>query len=220
MVLYGYLVGRFDRLHLWLLIATTSVLALSIGGALLGEVDMSICLTVLMVAPAITVVAMKCGDTAIRPRRSRTLEFDRLRVPRDPRRTSNPPALASADAQVGGLRPANGPAADKVYSLSSLINARRRAQIGGFAGENGERWTGVSLLRQQPLTKNSPTEMTPCCAPLFCAYFEAWIVDRSAAQHRPRFSLCPGFSKASDSRRLLRSSKRRGAWPYSTGLRS
>ena len=53
--LYYYLVRSFDALHVWLLIATAAVVALSILAAAAG-VDIAICLVILMLAPAVTVV--------------------------------------------------------------------------------------------------------------------------------------------------------------------
>ncbi|PTE06875.1 hypothetical protein C9427_29735 [Mesorhizobium helmanticense] len=53
--LYYYLVPRFDPLHAWLLVATAAVVALAVFAALAG-VDMAICLVILMLAPAVTVV--------------------------------------------------------------------------------------------------------------------------------------------------------------------
>ena len=53
--LYYYLVRSFDLLHVWLLAGTGVVVAAAIIAALNG-VDMAICLTILMLAPAITVI--------------------------------------------------------------------------------------------------------------------------------------------------------------------
>lgn len=53
--LYYYLVRRFDPFHRWLLLATAAVAALAVGAALAG-VDMAVCLVILMLAPAVTVV--------------------------------------------------------------------------------------------------------------------------------------------------------------------
>lgn len=53
--LYTYLVGRFDRFHVWLLMATAAVLALAVVAALSGA-DMAVCLVILMIAPMVTVV--------------------------------------------------------------------------------------------------------------------------------------------------------------------
>jgi low temperature requirement protein LtrA len=53
--LYTYLVRRFDPFHIWLLVATAAVVALAILAALAG-VDMAVCLVILMLAPAVTVV--------------------------------------------------------------------------------------------------------------------------------------------------------------------
>ncbi|SJM31746.1 conserved membrane hypothetical protein [Mesorhizobium delmotii] len=53
--LYYYLVQSFVRLHAWLLMATAAVVVLAIIAALAG-IDMAICLVILMLAPAVTVV--------------------------------------------------------------------------------------------------------------------------------------------------------------------
>jgi low temperature requirement protein LtrA len=53
--LYYYLVRRFDLLHVWLLIGTAAVAALAVVAALAG-VDMTVCLVILMLAPAVTVI--------------------------------------------------------------------------------------------------------------------------------------------------------------------
>jgi low temperature requirement protein LtrA len=53
--LYYYLVRRFDPFHLWLLSATAGVVAVAVGAALSG-VSMAVCLLILMLAPAVTVV--------------------------------------------------------------------------------------------------------------------------------------------------------------------
>jgi low temperature requirement protein LtrA len=53
--LYTYLLGRFDPFHVWLLIATAAVVVLAVIAALAG-VDMAVCLVMLMLAPAVTVV--------------------------------------------------------------------------------------------------------------------------------------------------------------------
>jgi low temperature requirement protein LtrA len=53
--LYYYLVRRFDLLHVWLLIGTAAAVGLAVIAAL-GGVDMGICLVILMLAPAVTVV--------------------------------------------------------------------------------------------------------------------------------------------------------------------
>jgi low temperature requirement protein LtrA len=53
--LYYHLVRRFDPLHVWLLTATGAVVALAVIAALAG-VDMAMCLVILMLAPAVTVV--------------------------------------------------------------------------------------------------------------------------------------------------------------------
>jgi low temperature requirement protein LtrA len=53
--LYAYLLQRFDTFHIALLLATTAVIAAAIVAARLG-VDMAVCLTILMLAPAVSVV--------------------------------------------------------------------------------------------------------------------------------------------------------------------
>ena len=53
--LYYYLVRRFDPFHVWLLIATAAVVAVAVIAALSG-ISMAVCLVVLMLAPAVTVV--------------------------------------------------------------------------------------------------------------------------------------------------------------------
>ncbi|WP_421915363.1 low temperature requirement protein A [Mesorhizobium sp.] len=53
--LYYYLVPRFDLFHIWLLAATAAAVALAIVAALAG-VDMAVCLIILTLAPAVTVV--------------------------------------------------------------------------------------------------------------------------------------------------------------------
>lgn len=53
--LYYYLVQRFDPFHIWLLLATAAVAALAVIAALAG-VDMAVCLVILTLAPAVTVV--------------------------------------------------------------------------------------------------------------------------------------------------------------------
>jgi hypothetical protein len=53
--LYYYVVRRFDFLHVWLLSATAALVALAVAAALAG-VDMAMCLVILMLAPAVTVV--------------------------------------------------------------------------------------------------------------------------------------------------------------------
>ena len=52
---YYYLVRRFNRFQLWLLLATAAVLLLTVVAALSG-VSMANCLVILMLAPAVTVV--------------------------------------------------------------------------------------------------------------------------------------------------------------------
>jgi len=53
--LYYHLVRQFDVLHVWLLSGTVLVVALAIGAAV-ANVDMAVCLIVLTLAPAVTVV--------------------------------------------------------------------------------------------------------------------------------------------------------------------
>lgn len=53
--IYAYLVGEFDRFHLWLLAGTAVVIAATIIAAALG-VSMAVCLLILVLAPAVTVV--------------------------------------------------------------------------------------------------------------------------------------------------------------------
>jgi len=53
--LYYYLVRRFDPFHIWLLVATAAVVALAVIAAIAG-VDMAVCLIILTLAPAVTVV--------------------------------------------------------------------------------------------------------------------------------------------------------------------
>jgi low temperature requirement protein LtrA len=53
--LYSYLLDRFDPFHAWLLIGTAAVAALAVIAALAGT-DMAVCLVILMLAPAVTVV--------------------------------------------------------------------------------------------------------------------------------------------------------------------
>jgi low temperature requirement protein LtrA len=53
--LYYYLVRRFDPFHIWLLVATITVAVLAVVAALSG-VEMAVCLVILMLAPAVTVV--------------------------------------------------------------------------------------------------------------------------------------------------------------------
>lgn len=53
--LYYYLARQFDFLHLGLLIGTAAVVALAVIAAI-AEVDMAVCLIILMLAPAVTVV--------------------------------------------------------------------------------------------------------------------------------------------------------------------
>jgi low temperature requirement protein LtrA len=53
--LYYYLVRRFDPYHVALLLATAAVMVLAVVAALSG-IDMAVCLVILMLAPAVTVV--------------------------------------------------------------------------------------------------------------------------------------------------------------------
>jgi low temperature requirement protein LtrA len=53
--LHYYLARQFDFLHVWLLIGTVAVVALAVIAALAG-VDMAVCIIILMLAPAVTVV--------------------------------------------------------------------------------------------------------------------------------------------------------------------
>jgi hypothetical protein len=53
--LYYYLVRRFDPFHIWLLILTAAVVALAVIAALSG-IDMAVCLVILTLAPAVTIV--------------------------------------------------------------------------------------------------------------------------------------------------------------------
>jgi low temperature requirement protein LtrA len=53
--LYYYLVRRFDPFHVWLLLATAGVVAVAVIAAMSG-VSMAVCLVILMLAPAVTVV--------------------------------------------------------------------------------------------------------------------------------------------------------------------
>lgn len=54
-LLHYYLVRRFDLLHAWLLGGTAAIVSLAVVAALAG-VDMAICLVVLTLAPAVTIV--------------------------------------------------------------------------------------------------------------------------------------------------------------------
>ena len=53
--LYYYLVQRFDPFHIWLLLASAAVVAVAVAAAISG-VDMAVCLVILMLAPAVTVI--------------------------------------------------------------------------------------------------------------------------------------------------------------------
>ena len=53
--LYYHLVRRFDPFHVWLLSATAGVVAVAVIAALSG-ISMAVCLVILMLAPAVTVV--------------------------------------------------------------------------------------------------------------------------------------------------------------------
>lgn len=54
-LLYAYLVRAFDPFHNWLLIGTAAVMALAIVAAS-AEIDMAVCLVILTLAPAVTVI--------------------------------------------------------------------------------------------------------------------------------------------------------------------
>jgi low temperature requirement protein LtrA len=53
--LYAYLIGEFDRFHIWLLSGAVALIATAIMAALFG-VSMSVCLLILMLAPVVTIV--------------------------------------------------------------------------------------------------------------------------------------------------------------------
>ena len=53
--LYYYLVQRFDPFHIWLLAATAAMVVLAVIAALAG-VDMAVCLVILTLAPAVSVI--------------------------------------------------------------------------------------------------------------------------------------------------------------------
>jgi low temperature requirement protein LtrA len=53
--IYYYLVRQFDALHIWLVSASAGVVALAIAAAL-SDVDMAVCLIVLMFAPMVSVL--------------------------------------------------------------------------------------------------------------------------------------------------------------------
>jgi len=53
--MYAYLVGEFDRFHIWLLAGTVLMIAAAIVAAAAG-VSMSVCLMILMLSPAVTVI--------------------------------------------------------------------------------------------------------------------------------------------------------------------
>jgi hypothetical protein len=53
--LYYHLVRKADRIHVWLLLATFALVAVAVIGAIAG-IDMAICLVVLALAPAVTVI--------------------------------------------------------------------------------------------------------------------------------------------------------------------
>ena len=53
--MYAYLFRRFDPFHIGLLVATAAIVAVAVLAASIG-VDMAICLAILMLAPAVTVV--------------------------------------------------------------------------------------------------------------------------------------------------------------------
>jgi Bacterial low temperature requirement A protein (LtrA) len=52
---YYYLVRRFDFFHIWLLLGTAGIVALAVTAAVAG-VSMPICLLILTLAPAVTVI--------------------------------------------------------------------------------------------------------------------------------------------------------------------
>lgn len=54
-MMYAYLLAEFDRFHIWLLFGTLLVMAAAIIAAALG-VTMPVCLIILMLAPAVTVI--------------------------------------------------------------------------------------------------------------------------------------------------------------------
>jgi hypothetical protein len=49
------LVQRFDPFHIWLLLGSAAVVAAAVAAAISG-VDMAVCLVILMLAPAVTVI--------------------------------------------------------------------------------------------------------------------------------------------------------------------
>ena len=54
-MIYAYLIGEFDRFHIWLLSGTAAVIAIAIFAAASG-VNMPVCLIVLTMAPVVTIV--------------------------------------------------------------------------------------------------------------------------------------------------------------------
>ncbi|MGD9564010.1 MAG: low temperature requirement protein A [Pyrinomonadaceae bacterium] len=54
-MMYAYLLAEFDRFHIWLLFGTLLVMAIAIIAAALG-VSMPVCLIILSLAPAVTVI--------------------------------------------------------------------------------------------------------------------------------------------------------------------
>jgi len=53
--IYAYMVGEFDRFHIWLIAGTAAVIAIAIFAASAG-LSMPLCLVILSVAPAVTVI--------------------------------------------------------------------------------------------------------------------------------------------------------------------
>ena len=58
--LYYYMLRQFDVLHIWLVSASAGVVALAVAAALFN-VDMAVCLIVLMFAPMVTVVGYEAA---------------------------------------------------------------------------------------------------------------------------------------------------------------
>jgi low temperature requirement protein LtrA len=58
--LYYYMLRQFDVLHIWLVLGSAAVVALAVAAALFN-VDMAICLIVLMFAPMVTVVGYEAA---------------------------------------------------------------------------------------------------------------------------------------------------------------
>ena len=74
--LYYYLVRRFDPFHIWLLTGTAAVAVVAIIAALSG-VSMAVCLVILTLAPAVTVVGYEVRGFR---HEASALEIDELRV--------------------------------------------------------------------------------------------------------------------------------------------